>query len=103
MVLVLMIAFQFGPGTMFIVILPEIFTQRKRARGMAIGTVAMSVFSIVCNGSMPAMMDALGDEEIGAGRTFLLYGSLYLICFLILAAYLPETRHVKIAPGSGMH
>ncbi len=92
MFLVLMVAFQAGPGTLFIVVLPELFSQRRRAVGMAFGTVSMSVFSIVCNGTLLMTIKALG-----AGPTFLLYASAYAACFVVLLRHLPESGKVRIS------
>mmetsp|Transcript_1395 Transcript_1395/g.2294 ORF Transcript_1395/g.2294 Transcript_1395/m.2294 type:complete len:451 (-) Transcript_1395:852-2204(-) len=89
--LTLMFAYQIGPGTLFIVVLPELFTQKKRASGMAIGTVFMSLFSILCNGTMLTTI-----KHLGVGPTFLLYGFLYVVCFLYLWKKLPESGRVEI-------
>mmetsp|Transcript_938 Transcript_938/g.2201 ORF Transcript_938/g.2201 Transcript_938/m.2201 type:complete len:533 (+) Transcript_938:144-1742(+) len=89
--LAIMIAYQAGPGTMFLVVLPELFAQSDRATGMSVGTVSMSVFSIICNGTMLSTIHAFGP-----GPTFLFYAVLYIISLAILVRHLPESKHVHI-------
>ncbi|GBG32236.1 Facilitated glucose transporter-like [Hondaea fermentalgiana] len=89
--LTIMMAYQVGPGTLFLVVLPELFVQEHRAKGMAIGASSMSFFSIVCNGTMLSTI-----KTFGPGATFLFYSSLYVICLAILVRYLPESKNVRI-------
>jgi len=100
--LALMVGYQVGPGTIFLMVLPEMFLQRDRASGVMFGTAAMSIFSILCNGSMLSTIEALGggssddQKRIGAGRTFLIYSVAYFFCFIFLYRTLPETKNRAI-------
>ena len=46
----------------------------------------MSLFSILCNGTLLTTFDA-----IGVGPTFLAYGGCYLVCCGLIYCGLPET------------
>jgi len=89
--LLLMLFYQGGPGTLFLIITAELFTQERRANGMAVGTAAMSIFSILCNGTLLTTMNRLG-----VGETFLLYAFLYGFCWLYIWMKLPETRRRRL-------
>mmetsp|Transcript_8431 Transcript_8431/g.11012 ORF Transcript_8431/g.11012 Transcript_8431/m.11012 type:complete len:481 (-) Transcript_8431:551-1993(-) len=92
-------SFAIGPGTLFVVILSELLINPEtRAKGMAVGTVSMSIFSIICNGSALSIIDA-----IGPGKSFFMYFIAYVLCLLFLAMYLPETRGVKFEISTQQH
>ncbi len=80
-------------------VLPEMFGQEDRASGVMYGTASMSIFSVLCNGSMLSLIEGLGgggsDEQQrrGAGFTFLLYALLYSLSFVLIYQYLPETKN----------
>lgn len=89
---ILVPVFQCGPGTLFIVIINELFTQsNKRGTYISICTFFMSFFSLVINGTLLTLID-----WYGVAATFAGYGMAFLVTWLIFSSCLPETKYNKI-------
>ncbi|KAL7999578.1 putative major facilitator, sugar transporter, major facilitator superfamily [Plasmopara halstedii] len=81
-----------GPSILFVVILSELFHDNSyRARYMSYCTFAMSLISLLVNGSMLTLFDFLGKAA-----TFLMYGVTYIACVIIFYVHLPETKQRQL-------
>ncbi|KAG1712078.1 hypothetical protein DVH05_009317 [Phytophthora capsici] len=81
-----------GPSILFVVILSELFQDNSyRARYMSYCTFAMSLISLIVNGSMLTLF-----ETFGTATTFLAYGATYVACLVFFWAYLPETKQRQL-------
>ena len=81
-----------GPSTLFVVILSELFQDNSyRARYMSYCTFAMSLISLLVNGSMLTLF-----ETCGTAATFLAYGVTYVACLIFFWVYLPETKQRQL-------
>ncbi|GLE03775.1 hypothetical protein PINS_up012677 [Pythium insidiosum] len=81
-----------GPSILFVVILSELFTDSSyRARFMSYCTFAMSLFSLLINGSLLTFF-----ETFGTASTFIGYGVTYGACLVFFWQYLPETKQREL-------
>ena len=97
---VVIVAYQPGQGTLFLVILPELFAAKEeeawRARATSFGTFFMSFFSLLCNGTFLSLVAAAG-----LSGAFATYGAAYAALLFFFFFFLPETREVKLGAGNG--
>lgn len=82
------IAFSFGMGLMGWVLLPEIFPNRLRARGQAVGRFANWVANFVVTITFLSVVVA-----IGAANTFWLFTAFILASMVFIWRMAPETRN----------
>ncbi|KAG7395732.1 hypothetical protein PHYBOEH_003300 [Phytophthora boehmeriae] len=81
-----------GPSILFVVILSELFQDNSyRARYMSYCTFAMSLISLLVNGTMLTLF-----ETLGTATTFLAYGASYVVCLIFFWQYLPETKQRQL-------
>ncbi|TYZ69445.1 hypothetical protein PybrP1_006812 [[Pythium] brassicae (nom. inval.)] len=81
-----------GPSVLFVVILSELFQDSSyRARYMSYCTFAMSLISLLVNGTLLTLF-----EELGTATTFFAYGFTYVACLAFLWKYLPETKQREL-------
>lgn len=81
-----------GPSVLFVVILSELFQDSSyRARYMSYCTFAMSLISLLVNGTLLSLFEALGTAT-----TFFAYGLSYVACLAFLWKYLPETKQREL-------
>lgn len=92
---IIIVAYQCGPGTLFVLITPELYSQGKRARSVSLCTFFMSFFSLVINATLLSTF-----ELIGTGPTFLAYSASFTLCFIVFYVYLPETKYRDLAAHS---
>jgi sugar porter (SP) family MFS transporter len=80
-------SFAFSLGPVMWVLFSEIFPNRIRG-------VAMAVMGVVNSGVSTGVQFIFPWElaNLGTARTFLIYGAVSLICLLLIAKLLPETR-----------
>jgi sugar porter (SP) family MFS transporter len=80
-------SFAFSLGPVMWVLFSEIFPNRIRG-------IAMAVMGVVNSGVSTAVQFIFPWElaNLGTARTFLIYGGVSLICLLLIARLLPETR-----------
>lgn len=77
-----------GPSVLFVVILSELFQDNSyRARYMSYCTFAMSLISLLVNGTLLSLF-----ETLGTAATFIVYGLSYVVCLVYFWFYLPETK-----------
>ncbi len=82
--------FAFSQGAVIWVYLAEIFPNRVRARGQALGSFAHWVWAAAVSWTFPIVAQASG------GLPFVVFGVLMLVQFVAVAALLPETRGVSL-------
>lgn len=82
--------FAFSQGAVIWVYLAEIFPNRVRARGQALGSFTHWVWAAAVSWTFPIVAEASG------GLPFLVFGGLMLVQFVAVAAWLPETRGVSL-------
>lgn len=81
-----------GPSVLFVVILSELFHDNSyRARYMSYCTFAMSLISLLVNGSLLSLFQAAGTAA-----TFTGYGVSYVLCLGYFWAFLPETKQRQL-------
>lgn len=81
-----------GPNTLFVVILSELFQDSSyRATYMSYCTFTMSLVSLLVNGSLLSLFEALGTAS-----TFIAYGATYVACGVFFAFHLPETKQRQL-------
>lgn len=81
-----------GPSVLFVVILSELFHNNSyRARYMSYCTFAMSLISLLVNGSLLSLFQA-----VGTAATFTGYGVTYVVCLGYFWAFLPETKQRQL-------
>lgn len=81
-----------GPSVLFVVILSELFQDSSyRARYMSYCTFAMSLISLLVNGTLLTLF-----EELGTATTFFAYGLTYIACLVFFWKYLPETKQRQL-------
>lgn len=81
-----------GPSILFVVILSELFQDSSyRARYMSYCTFAMSLISLLVNGSLLSLF-----EKFGTAATFFAYGASYVACLAFFYVYLPETKQRQL-------
>jgi hypothetical protein len=72
------------------VYLAEIFPNRVRARGQALGSFTHWVWAAAVSWTFPVVAEASG------GLPFVIFGVLMLVQFVAVAALLPETKGVSL-------
>lgn len=82
--------FAFSQGAVIWVYLSEIFPNRVRARGQALGSFTHWVWAAAVSWTFPIVAEASG------GLPFVVFGVLMLVQFVAVAALLPETRGVSL-------
>lgn len=81
-----------GPSILFVVILSELFQDSSyRARYMSYCTFAMSLISLLVNGTLLTLF-----ETFGTAATFFAYGATYVACLVFFYFYLPETKQRQL-------
>lgn len=81
-----------GPSILFVVILSELFQDSSyRAKYMSYCTFAMSLISLLVNGSLLTLF-----EKFGTSTTFFGYGATYVACLAFFWVYLPETKQRQL-------
>ncbi len=83
-------SFAFSQGAVIWVYLAEIFPNRVRARGQALGSFTHWVWAAAVSWTFPIVAEASG------GLPFVIFGVLMVIQFFAVAALLPETRGVSL-------
>jgi MFS family permease len=82
--------FAFSQGAVIWVYLSEIFPNRVRARGQALGSFTHWVWAAAVSWTFPIVADASG------GMPFLVFGGLMLVQFVMVLVFLPETKGVSL-------
>lgn len=82
--------FAFSQGAVIWVYLAEIFPNRVRARGQALGSFTHWVWAAAVSWTFPVVAEASG------GLPFVIFGVLMLVQFVAVAALLPETKGVSL-------
>lgn len=83
-------SFAFSQGAVIWVYLAEIFPNRVRARGQALGSFTHWVWAAAVSWTFPIVAEASG------GLPFVIFGVLMVIQFFAVAVLLPETRGVSL-------
>jgi sugar porter (SP) family MFS transporter len=82
--------FAFSQGAVIWVYLAEIFPNRVRARGQALGSFTHWVWAAAVSWSFPVFAEASG------GLPFAFFGAMMLLQFVMVFAFLPETKGVSL-------
>jgi sugar porter (SP) family MFS transporter len=82
--------FAFSQGAVIWVYLAEIFPNRVRARGQALGSFTHWAWAAVVSWTFPIVADASG------GLPFVVFGVLMLVQFVAVLALLPETKGASL-------
>ena len=82
--------FAFSQGAVIWVYLAEIFPNRVRARGQALGSFTHWVWAAAVSWTFPIVAEASG------GLPFAIFGVLMLVQFVAVAVLLPETKGVSL-------
>jgi sugar porter (SP) family MFS transporter len=82
--------FAFSQGAVIWVYLAEIFPNRVRARGQALGSFAHWCWAAAVSWTFPVVAAESG------GLPFVLFGVMMLLQFVMVALYLPETKGVSL-------
>jgi sugar porter (SP) family MFS transporter len=82
--------FAFSQGAVIWVYLSEIFPNRVRARGQALGSFTHWFWAAVVSWSFPVIAEASG------GLAFAFFGAMMLLQFFMVLAFLPETKGVSL-------
>jgi sugar porter (SP) family MFS transporter len=83
-------SFAFSQGAVIWVYLAEIFPNRVRARGQALGSFTHWVWAAAVSWTFPIVAEASG------GLPFVIFGVLMVVQFFAVAMLLPETRGVSL-------
>lgn len=83
-------SFAFSQGAVIWVYLAEIFPNRVRARGQALGSFTHWVWAAAVSWTFPIVAEASG------GLPFVIFGALMVVQFFAVALLLPETRGVSL-------
>lgn len=83
-------SFAFSQGAVIWVYLAEIFPNRVRARGQALGSFTHWVWAAAVSWTFPIVAEASG------GLPFAIFGVLMVVQFFAVAMLLPETRGVSL-------
>lgn len=83
-------SFAFSQGAVIWVYLAEIFPNRVRARGQALGSFTHWVWAAAVSWTFPIVAEASG------GLPFVIFGVLMVAQFVAVAVLLPETRGVSL-------
>eukprot|EP01137_Pigoraptor_chileana_P004648 Opistho-2@46579 len=93
---VLVSAFQIGPGPLYFVIIAEIYPQSVRGWAMGVSMITVNAFNLVVSLTfLPSI------HKLGTPVTLLYYAGLYTLCILFCALYLPETKDVDLDAVTG--
>lgn len=82
--------FAFSQGAVIWVYLAEIFPNRVRARGQALGSFTHWCWAAVVSWSFPIVAEASG------GLAFVFFGGMMMLQFVVVLLVLPETRGVSL-------
>ena len=82
--------FAFSQGAVIWVYLAEIFPNRVRARGQALGSFTHWFWAAAVSWSFPVVAEASG------GLAFAFFGAMMLLQFFVVLAFLPETKGVSL-------
>ncbi len=82
--------FAFSQGAVIWVYLAEIFPNRVRARGQAFGSFTHWFWAAAVSWSFPVVAEASG------GLAFAFFGTMMLLQFVLVLAFLPETKGVSL-------
>jgi sugar porter (SP) family MFS transporter len=82
--------FAFSQGAVIWVYLAEIFPNRVRARGQALGSFTHWVWAAAVSWTFPIVADASG------GLPFVVFGVMMLLQLVVVAAVLPETKGASL-------
>lgn len=82
--------FAFSQGAVIWVYLAEIFPNRVRARGQALGSFTHWVWAAVVSWTFPVFAEASG------GMPFVVFGAMMVLQFFVVLAFLPETKGVSL-------
>lgn len=83
-------SFAFSQGAVIWVYLAEIFPNRVRARGQALGSFTHWVWAAAVSWTFPIVAEASG------GLPFVIFGVLMVVQFVAVAVLLPETKGVSL-------
>ena len=89
--ILMIIAFQIGPGVLFLVIASELYPSRWRGIGVSINVVVMLLASEGLNLTLLTLFD-----DIGTSQTFALFGGVFLATGVCVFFLLPETRGIAV-------
>ena len=78
--------FSMGMGGIYWVVVSEIFPNRIRGRAMALSVVFLWIGNFLVTQYFPVMLSGLG------GDSFYVFAGACLVCFLFVAASVPETK-----------
>jgi sugar porter (SP) family MFS transporter len=82
--------FAFSQGAVIWVYLAEIFPNRVRARGQALGSFTHWFWAAAVSWSFPVVAEASG------GLAFAFFGAMMLLQFVMVLVFLPETKGVSL-------
>lgn len=82
--------FAFSQGAVIWVYLAEIFPNRVRARGQALGSFTHWVWAAAVSWTFPVVAEASG------GLAFAVFGALMVLQFVMVYLFLPETKGVSL-------
>ena len=82
--------FAFSQGAVIWVYLAEIFPNRVRARGQALGSFTHWFWAAAVSWSFPVVAEASG------GLAFAFFGTMMLLQFVLVLVFLPETKGVSL-------
>lgn len=83
-------SFAFSQGAVIWVYLAEIFPNRVRARGQALGSFTHWVWAAAVSWTFPIVAEASG------GLPFVIFGALMVVQFVAVAVLLPETKGASL-------
>jgi sugar porter (SP) family MFS transporter len=82
--------FAFSQGAVIWVYLAEIFPNRVRARGQALGSFTHWVWAAAVSWTFPVVAESSG------GLAFAVFGAMMLLLFVMVLIFLPETKGVSL-------
>ena len=82
--------FAFSQGAVIWVYLAEIFPNRVRARGQALGSFTHWFWAAAVSWSFPVFAEASG------GLAFAFFGAMMLLQFVMVLVFLPETKGASL-------
>jgi MFS family permease len=82
--------FAFSQGAVIWVYLAEIFPNRVRARGQALGSFTHWVWAAAVSWTFPVVAESSG------GLAFAVFGAMMLLQFVMVLVFLPETKGVSL-------
>jgi len=81
----------FGQGTVMLVFISEIFPNRVRARGLALGAFTHWFMAAVISWTFPVLV-----ELLGAGTVFAFYCTMMVLQLIWVLRMMPETKGVPL-------